>query len=202
MSSALRQAKTHYIECCRAGCSVDSMSEFRVQMNTIIFSVHHIRLVTAFVFGKMCLMRNDEAHVHSMLNLFGVSLWYLETCDVFSRCTLREYGVFQDRDIKLLQNKSVYSSLSLYLLMILVKINAEIWFMQNSKLFMIRDLCIIRIYTIILPTNSKVKFCILYSCIGKHVCPKHVGFNCISKPISISLCAFVGKIIVYIACYC
>jgi len=49
--------------------------------------------------------------------------------DVFSRCTLREYGVFHYRDIKLLWNKSIYSSLSTYLLIILVKINAEIWLM-------------------------------------------------------------------------
>jgi hypothetical protein len=52
---------------------------------------------------KMCLMRNDKAHVCSLLNPFGVSLWYLETIsDVFSRCILHEYEVFHDCDIKLL----------------------------------------------------------------------------------------------------
>ena len=40
-------------KCSCVSCSVDSMSGFRVQMNTVIFSIHHMGLVTDFVFGNV-----------------------------------------------------------------------------------------------------------------------------------------------------
>ena len=60
-------------------------------------------------------------------------------------------------------------------------------------LIMIRDPCIIWIYTIMLPTNSTVNLCILHPWKGQHSWSKHVGVNCVNKPISIYLCAWIKR---------
>jgi len=50
------------------------MSGFRVQMNTIIISIHHMWLGTAFVFGK-CALRETTRLMYTQRLILSVCLY-------------------------------------------------------------------------------------------------------------------------------